>query len=245
VATILVRRSGALALAAVLGIAVSGRAASQATVDDIVLKNLNARGGLQRLRLITSIKQTGTLSMMGNEATLTVYSKRPNLLRQELKVNGQTVINGFDGLTPWIINPLIGATRAIIVSGPQADMIREQSEFDGPLVDYKSRGLAVSVEGVERSGDQVLLHLKLTSASQQVRHLYLDSTTYLDAKLTTEQDQMKLEQVFADYREVDGVQVPFVIRTMTNGVLQSEIKLTQVEFNVKMDDAMFRVPKGS
>jgi hypothetical protein len=245
VATVLVRRSGALALAAVFSIALSGRAAPQDTVDDVVLKNINARGGLQRLRLITSIRQTGTLSMMGNEAALTVYSKRPNLLRQEMKINGQTVINGFDGLTPWIINPLIGAARAIIVSGPQADMIREQSEFDGPLVDYKSRGLTVTVEGLETVGDQGLLHLRITSASKQVRHLYLDAVTYLDAKLMTEQQQMKLVQVFADFREVGGVQVPFVIRTLTNGVQQSEIKLNQVEFNVKMDDSLFRVPKGS
>jgi hypothetical protein len=245
VAAILLRRSGALALAAVLGMVVPGRAASQASVDDIVLKNLNARGGLERLRAITSIRQTGTLSMMGNQAALTVYSKRPNLLRQELKVNGQTVINGFDGLTPWIINPLIGATRAIIVSGPQADIIREQSAFDGPLVDWQSRGMTVSVEGLETAGDQALLHLKLTTASKQVRHLYLDSVTYLDAKLTTEQDQMKLEQVFDDYRDVGGVKVPFLVRTLTNGVQQSEIRVTQVEFNVKMDDAMFRVPKGS
>ena len=226
-------------------IAVSGGAAPQATVDDVVAKNLNARGGLLRLRGITTIKKTGTLSMMGNEAALTVYSKRPDLLRQEMKVNGQTVINGFDGVTPWIVNPISGATRPIIVSGPLAATIREQSEFDGPLVDYKSRGLTVSVEGVELAGEQGVVHLRLTSASKQVRHLYLDAATYLDAKLMTEQEQMKLEQVFADYREVDGIQVPFVIRTLVNGVQQSEIRLKQVEFNVKMDDTMFRVPKGS
>jgi hypothetical protein len=245
VLTVLARRSCAPALAAVFCIAMSGHATAQETVDDVVLKNLNARGGLQRLRLITSIRQTGTLSLMGSEAALTVYSKRPNLLRQEMRVNGQTVINGFDGLTPWLVNPLIGAVRPIIVSGPNADMIREQSQFDGPLVDYKSRGLTVSVEGLETAGEQALLHLRLTTPSQRVRHLYLDAVTYLDAKLMTEQEQMKLEQVFGDYREVDGVQVPFVIRTLTNGVQQSEIRLQQVEFNVKMDDAMFRVPKGS
>jgi outer membrane lipoprotein-sorting protein len=246
VGTFLARRSGAVALAAVFSLAVSGLAARQATVDDIIQKNLEARGGLARLRLITSIKQTGTLTMMGNEATLTIYSKRPNLLRQEMTVSGKQVINGFDGLTPWIINPLMGADRPILVSGPQADMIREQSEFDGPLVDYKAHGVAISVEGLEMAAeDQGLLHLKLTSPSKQVRHLYLDSVTYLDAKLMTEQQQMKLEQVFSDYRDVDGVKVPFMIRTLTNGIQQSEIKLTEVAFNVKMDDAMFRVPKGS
>ena len=92
---------------------------------------------------------------------------------------------------------------------------------------------------------EALIHLLVTPKTKQVRHLYLDSTTFLDVKMMTEQDKFKLEQEFDDYREVDGIQWPFRTRTSTNGVLQSEIKVEKVEFNVKMDDALFRVPKGS
>ena len=129
------RRVGALALAAICCVAAAGRGAPQATVDELVAKNLEAKGGLKRLRAVLSIKQTALLSMMGTQASMTIYSKRPNLVRQETKVAGQFVINGFDGVTPWIVNPLAGPPRPIVVSGPQADMIREQSEFDGPLVE--------------------------------------------------------------------------------------------------------------
>jgi hypothetical protein len=54
-----------------------------------------------------------------------------------------------------------------------------------------------------------------------------------------------VDQEFSDYRDVDGIQVPFMIRTSTNGVLQSEVRVQTVEFNVAMDDALFRMPKGS
>lgn len=248
--THLVRRWVAVVVAAVVGMAVAVRAAApQETIDDIVRKNLEARGGLARLRQITSIKQTGTMTMMGMPASrpvlMTIYSKRPNLVRQEMTVNGQLVVNGFDGATPWLINPFMGSTEPVIVSGPQADMIREQSAFDGPLADYRARGLTVAVEGLEASGDRTLVHLSLTSAAMPVRHLYLDATTYLDVRMTTEQDRVTLEQQFDDYRDVQGVKWPFRLRMLTNGLVQSETTLTQVEFNVKMDDAMFRVPKGS
>ncbi len=133
----------------------------------------------------------------------------------------------------------------MLVSGPQAAMIKEQSSFDGPLVDFRDRGITVSVEGLELANDRVLIHLLVTSKTKQVRHLYLDSTTFLDVKMMTEQDRFKLEQEFDDYRDVDGIQWPFRTRTSANGVLQSEIKVEKVEFNVKMDDALFRVPKGS
>jgi len=225
----------------------AGQSASQQqAVDDLVLKNLDAKGGLEKLKAITTIKQTGTLSMQGSEAALLIYSKRPNMQRQEISVAGKKIINGFDGLTAWIINPLVGAVRPIQVTGPQADMIREQSAFDGPLVDYKNQGVTIElVLGTEMMGDQKLIHLKLTSRTQQVSHLYLDAVTFLDAKMTIDTAQMKLDQQFWDYREQDGIKVPFLVRTIANGVLQSEMKLQSVEFNAPIDEAVFKMPKGS
>jgi outer membrane lipoprotein-sorting protein len=249
VETIPVRRSGALArtAAAVLICAVTAAgpaAAPQTSVDDVVGRNLAAKGGLARLKAVETIRQTATLSMMGSVAAMTVYSKRPNRLRQEIRVGTDLVVNAFDGETPWIINPMMGATRAVIVAGPQADQIKEQSAFDGPLVDYKARGVTVTVEGAESAGDRSLVHLKLVTRAKQVRHLYLDSETYLDARLTIEQEKMTLEQELSDYRDVDGIKVPFKVRTSVNGVAQSEITVLSVEFNVKLDDELFRMPKG-
>jgi outer membrane lipoprotein-sorting protein len=242
----MLRLTGALALAVVCLVGAGQSASQQQAVDDLVLKNLDAKGGLEKLKAITTIKQTGTLSMQGSEASLLIYSKRPNMQRQEISVAGKKIINGFDGLTAWIINPLVGAVRPIQVTGPQADMIREQSAFDGPLVDYKNQGVTIElVLGTEMMGDQRLIHLKLTSRTQQVTHLYLDAVTYLDAKMTIDTAQMKLDQQFWDYREQDGIKVPFLVRTIANGVLQSEMKLQSVEFNAPIDEAVFKMPKGS
>jgi len=241
-----VRRAGVLAIAFV-GLVAAVQAVPQNRVDDLVAKNLEARGGIDRLKDTFSIKQTATMTMpmMGTEkATTTVYLKRPNLMRQETRVGGKTVINAFDGETAWIVNPLLGSERPIIVSGPQAEMVKEQSSFDGPLVDYKSHGFILTAEGAETAGDRTLIHLKLVSATKQVRHLYLDSVTYLDAKLTTEQGQMKLDQEFLDYRLVDGRNEPHLIRTLMNGAVQSEIRIQKIEFNKEMDDSLFRIPKG-
>ena len=129
--TFLVRRSGALALAAVFCIAVPGRTAPQGTVDELVARNLAAKGGLARLKAVETIKQTATMTMMGTSVPMTIYTKRPNMVRQEMTVAKKTIINCFDGQTPWIINPLTGSPLPMLVSGPQAAMIREQSSSTG------------------------------------------------------------------------------------------------------------------
>ena len=253
------RRPFALALVASLSLVIAGQVSAQTatgaqaaaaptpalTLDEVITKNLDAKGGVARLKTIQTIKQTSRMTMQGMEVAVTVYSKRPNLLRQEASVGGQVVINAFDGQTPWMVNPLVGTPRPVTLSGVTADTIREQSSFEGPLVDYKNKPAVIELVGTEPLGGKTVYHLKLTTASKQVNHLYIDVATGLDVKLTTEADaRTKVDQEFSDYRDVEGIKVPFVIKTFLNGVEQSEIKVQTVQFNLPMDDSMFRMPKG-
>jgi len=231
-----------LALAAAGALAVS--VAAQQSVDDLIAKNLEAKGGAAKLGAVQSIKQVSQFTMSGMAATMTVYSKRPNRVRQEVKVGGQTVISAFDGVTTWIVNPMVGSDKPIAVTGPQADMLREQGDFDGPLVDYKAKGYTVELVGAEAFGERKVNHLKLVTPSKQTVHLYLDATTNLEVKRLTEVESLKLEQELGDYRPVEGVMIPFYIRLLVNGVQQSEMKVQSVQLNVTMDDAIFRMPKG-
>jgi outer membrane lipoprotein-sorting protein len=231
-------------LAVVVGASAVALAAPQ-SVDELVARNIEAKGGLARLREVRTIKQVSRMRTAdGMEATQTTFLKRPNLMRQEVSFGGQLVINAFDGVTPWIINPFAGPPRPIAISGPQADAIREQADFDGRLVDYHAKGYAIALAGAETMDGRRVHHLRITAPSKQLSHLYLDAATGLEVKETTAVDQAKLEQQFSDYRTVDGLTVPFLIRLLTNGVVQSEIRVQSVEFNVQVDDAIFRMPKG-
>jgi outer membrane lipoprotein-sorting protein len=239
-----------LVLALVLvasGVTLAGQATpqpSQLSVDELVARHLNALGGLDRLKDIQTMKKVAKVTMQGRQATTTMYFKRPNMSRQEVEVDGKTVINAFDGTTPWIINPLTGFNRPVTVSGAQAASIREDSSFDGPLVDYKSRGTIIDYVAKEPLGDGEAHHLRVTSASRQIRHLYLDATTYLEVKLAAEVERTKLEQLSSDYRDVDGVKVAHHLKTIVNGAVQAEMQLESVEFNLPIESALFRMPKG-
>jgi len=229
------------------GVTLAAQAATQQaqpSVDSIVTRHLDAMGGLDRLKDILTMKKVAKVTMQGRQTTTTMYFKRPNLSRQEVQIDGQTVINAFDGTTPWIINPLTGFNRPVTVSGAQAASIREDSSFDGPLVEYKSRGMIIDYVGREPLGEGEAHHLRVTSASRQVRHLYLDATTYLELKLAADVGGAKLEQLSSDYRDVDGVKVAHHLKTVVNGAVQAEMQLESVEFNLPIESALFRMPKG-
>ena len=237
------RRKLALGAAALMML-VAGPAVSAQTADEIVEKNLQAKGGLTRMRAIQSVRQTSRMSMQGMDGQIVMVSKRPNLMRQEMTIQGQTVIMANDGVNPWMINPFSGQSRAIILDGPLAEMTREQSAFDGPLVDYKERGSRLELVATEALGTAKVHHLKLTSKAGIVQHIYIDTTTMLDTLIVSETAGAgKLEQELLDYRDVEGIKVPFHVRTKTNGVVQSELKVEKVEFNAKIDDSVFKMPK--
>jgi outer membrane lipoprotein-sorting protein len=212
-------------------------------VDEIVGKSLDAMGGLDKLQDIQTMKKVAKVTMQGRQVTTTMYFKRPNMSRQEVQVDGQTVINAFDGTTPWIINPLAGFNRPVTVSGTQAASIREDAWFDGPLVDYKNRGTIIDYVAREPLGEGEAHHLRVTSASRQIRHLYLDATTFLELKLAADVGGAKLEQLSSDYRDVDGVKVAHHLKTVVNGAVQTEMQLESVEFNLPLETALFRMPK--
>jgi hypothetical protein len=134
--------------------------------------------------------------------------------------------------------------RAIVITGPQAQQTREQAAFDGPLVDYKAAGTTVAVEGFEVMGAVRVIHLRLTTAAGRRSDLYLDAGTWLDARLSMQSNQSRLDQEMSDYRDVDGIKTPFHIRTLANGVLQSELKVQAVDFHATIADSLFKVPKG-
>ena len=132
---------------------------SAQTVDDIVAKNLAAKGGADKLKGIQTMRLTGTISARDMTAPFTISSKRPNLARQETQMQGVSMVRGFDGTTPWMM--MSGQVREI--TGPEAQATREQADFDSPLVDYRAKGNTVELVGPETVDGVKVYHLKVTT----------------------------------------------------------------------------------
>lgn len=236
------RLAGALALTAT--IAVSATTPAQPSADDIVAKNLAARGGAEKLRGVTSVRTTGHMKSARGVATMTMWTKRPNSMRQEVVVDGRTSITAFDGTTLWVINPLAGpAAREL--TGPAALRAREQADdFDSVLLDYKDKGYSVDLVPSLEPGAPP--RLRVTKKNGRVQVMSLDPTTFLEQRITTELDQAGsttiVETQLTNYKPVDGMMVPFTIRQVINGQVQGEVTYDRVQFNLPLNDELFKMP---
>jgi outer membrane lipoprotein-sorting protein len=227
--------------------------AAAQTVDDLVAKNLQSRGGEAKLRAVQSMRISSSMSMQGMQLSMTMTQKRPNLMRQEVVIQDKTVVVAFDGQTAWTINPMLGSTTPQAIQGPQGEMTREGADFDGPLMDYKTKGSAIELikgdgpDGTEKLADGTKVYkLRVTRKGGQPRFLYLDAESGLERKMSTQMDQggqtHTIEIELTDYRPEEGLMVPHTIRNVMDGQPMMQMTVQKVEFNVPVEDAYFKMP---
>jgi outer membrane lipoprotein-sorting protein len=253
-------RAVAVLLAALL--TATNTAAAQ-SVDEIVAKNLKAKGGVERLKAMKTVKITGIVVTQGIELLMTTWAKRPNLVRREMqlpasgpgpgqekekqeKKDGPKLVNAFDGTTVWMINPMAGTEQAAEVTGPQADMTREDADFDGLLMDYKAKGRTVELVGAETIEGKNVHHLKITKKNGQVHHYFLDADTGLEMRTVTtvEQAGMKAEVTtdLSNYQQIDGLTMPFSMKQSMDGNPVAQVTIQKVEVNIPIEESIFKMP---
>jgi outer membrane lipoprotein-sorting protein len=223
--------------------ATTGLLAQAPGVDDLIARNLAAKGGVEKLRALTSVKMTGHIKGPAAAEPVTTWAKRPNFRRRENVREGQTFVLAFDGKTVWGINPLI-SSRPREITGPQADMTRQDADdFDSVLLDYKEKGRTIELVGTEPVQGVTMHRLRITSKTGQIQEIYLNAETMLESKMVMQVEQAGRKGIvaleFSNYKTIDGITLPLRIRQTFNGQPMTEVTYDSVQFNIPMDDALF------
>jgi outer membrane lipoprotein-sorting protein len=235
----------ALIAALLLGTA----AASAQTLDEIVAKNIEARGGLAKIKAIQSARMTGTMTMgQGMEAAMVLEFKRPRMVRQEFTLQGMTGVTAYNGKTGWQIMPFMGKKDPEPMSADDLKEMEDQADIEGDLVDWKEKGTKVELLGKEKVEGTDAWKLRVTLKGGTVKTEWLDADSFLEireeSKRKIQGNEMDFVTTIGDYKEVDGLMVPFSVVTKPKaGSGSQSITFKTVQFNVPVDAADFRMPE--
>lgn len=222
--------------------------ATAQTVDELIAKNVEARGGLDKMKSVQTMRMTGKMTMgPGMEAPVTLELKRPNSVRMEFTFQGMTGVQAWDGKSGWAISPFGGKTDPEPLSPEDAKEAEEQADMDGPLVDYKSKGHAVELVGKEKVEGSDAYKLKVTLKNGTVNYSYLDADSYLtikeESKRTVRGSEVEVESTIGDYKEVGGLLIPHSIQNGAKGRPEKQnIIVDKIELNPALDDSRFTMP---
>lgn len=224
-------------------------AAEPDTLEEVLGKHYEAIGGLEKWQGLDSCRLEGLVVMgEGIEAPFVMTYKRPQRSRMEITVNEMTRVQAFDGETAWMVVPFSGSSEPQILDDELIPMMREQSDFSGPLIDWESKGHAVELVGRVASDDGDLWHLGVTLADGGKRDYFVDAQTYLLARIeaTTEfmGDEIEVETILSDYKDVDGLTMAHSIWSGPRGAAEGQqLEILGIELDVEVEDEFFAVPE--
>jgi outer membrane lipoprotein-sorting protein len=219
------------------------------TADELVTKYIQARGGMEKIKTIQSMRMTGTMTTGQLDVPIVMLMKRPNLVRMEFEVQGVTGVRAYDGENGWALMPFLGTPDATPITGQELKEFGDQSDIDGGLVDYKAKGSTVELVGKEKVDGADAYKLKVTRKNGDVDTVFLDAVTYLqireEGQRTVQGSLKDFETKIGDYRDVEGLKFPYAIVSGVKGDTQHQnLTIQKVELNVPADASLFKMPRA-
>ena len=186
------------------------------TADELVAKNIQAKGGLDKIKAVQTYRMTGKLVAGGGfTGAVGQENLRPNLVRETFSFQGLTAVQAYDGTTGWQIQPFGGRKDPQLMGEDDLPDLLIDSDFDGPLVDYKEKGNTVEYLGHDVVDGDDALRLKVTLKSGNIIYYYLDPDTFLEIRKETQEFvRGSVKETVTDlgsYKAVAGVMYPYSI----------------------------------
>lgn len=216
------------------------------TVDQIISKYVQAIGGEATYRKLTSrvTRATFVIPDMQNLAgTAETYEKAPNKSLVVLNFPRLgTSREGYDGTAGWSQEP---QSEARVMTGAELASTKVDADF------YKEIRLRelfpkLTFKGTEKVGSKTTYKLEGVSKEGYSETMYFDVESGLlvrtDSTEETPEGKSVLEIHYDDYREIDGIRMPFAARHQSPE-LNILFRITEVRHNVPIEDAKFEKPR--
>jgi len=236
----------------------SGLASAQ-TADEIIDNYLETIGGKEKLSKVKAIHIKAKSNAQGMEIPVDIYMTDDGKQYITFELQGKKMVQlAFDGTTAWHTN-FMNMKNEKHNSEVTENLKRNSAgEFPNPFLNYKDKGFKVELIGKEEIEGTEAFKIKLTEHPvlkdgkevSKESYYYFDTENFVPivAEEEIKEGQFKgakVQQVFSDYQEVDGIYFPFSTMTKFNGMTGQGVKIDSIEINPQIDNNMFVFKENS
>lgn len=222
------------------------------TADELMRKVIEASGGEANIRKATSRVSKFAVDMenQGVQAHGTSYAKSPNKSATETTMTalGKTIATGFEYFDGTGGEELYSFAPVDRYTGKRLDDVKLGSDFYGGL-EWKSKYKKVDVTRVGKVGDEEAYIVTFEPEKGSKFTEYYSTKTFLLLKRegsipsSTSSVSTPYSITYSDYRDVDGIKLPFKTVSFSPGNGSVVTTLKEVKHNVLVDDALFKSRK--
>jgi hypothetical protein len=211
---------------------------SAQSLDEIV-KKYTVANKLDNVVNLKTIKITANMSVMGMELPMVMWMKNPNKIKTVTSINGQDMVQVFDGEKGYVINPMAGSMDPVEMTPDQVKQTLRSSMFQNYMDTYLKNG-QLTLAGEENVKDKPAYKLQATVEGGTVIDMFIDKSSYFLVKTATTSQGMTMESYPSDYTETNGVMIPMKTSTSAQG-MDILISFSKVEVDVPMEDSVFKI----
>lgn len=215
------------------------------SVDEVLAKYVDAVGGRAAQMRLSSRVTKGRVDVPGVSygGRLETYAKAPNKALTVMKFDTNVIRQCFDGKDGWEQSAQSGVRKS---TGEGLAAFARDAEFYG-AIRLKAQYESIKLLGKLKQGSSEAYLIEATPRGGSPEMFYFDTQSGLllrrDVTRPTRHGLVRAEVYLNDWREVDGVKLPFKLTQMLPG-LTFVFTLEEVRHNVEVDDAIFRRPPG-
>ena len=231
-------------IALIITFLVASAAGVQAqTLKDILDKHFKTIGQ-EKLAAVKTYSVKATMNQMGMEVPMEMKMKRPNKFRMEMEMQGQKMIQVYDGEKGWFVAPWISPEPQQL-EGAQLQQALDQADIDGELYHYAQKGHKAELMGKEQQDGVEVYNIKLTTKNGDVKNYYIDAESYIivkaSAKVSAMGQEVDVIQRMSDYKDIDGILMGTTIES-ESPMGTGRVVMNDIKFNEEMDDDTFKRP---
>jgi hypothetical protein len=253
--TVLLRTVAGWLLASVALAAHAAPAATQPpTVESIVARHVEARGGAAKLHAINVLHRSGRLVVPGMniELALTEWKTRTGDYRQDVTLQGLTAIQAYDGHEAWQVQPFSGRKDPSRMSEDEARAMSLGADFEFPFVDARAKGHTVEYLGLEDIDGTPAHALRVRLKSGDEATYWIDPDTWMVIRVlerhTIRGAEDTTETDLGEYQQVGGVWMPMTEEAGPKGsdsTQRQKMIYDRAEVNVPLATGLFSFPDPS
>lgn len=216
-------------------------------LEEIIAKHIEARGGADRWSAIENMKMTGRFTAFSVEEDWMAIKTNKGEYYSDLYLGKHHVIEAFDGEHGWTIDPWQDITYPRLLNATEENVFYQKAELMTPFLHYKEKGLLVELQGKEDLDGVEVFAIKLTRPNGHIEIWYLDAKSYLEYKRisiwTDFAYPSEAESYFEDFREVDGLVIPFY-EEKTFSQRHRVLMIDHIDLNIQLDEGLFKMAKS-
>ncbi|MEI7897391.1 MAG: hypothetical protein WCJ26_10185 [bacterium] len=214
-------------------------------LDEILSKYYQTMG-IDKMKEWKTITATGKFISQGMEIPGTSYMKRPDKIRFELEIQGNKMLRVFDGQAGWVVAPWSGTMDPQDMTPDEVKNMKEQTDFEGILYNWKEKGHKVELIGKEDMQGTPVYKIKAVLANGNIETHYIDAENFVTLKVSSvtkmQGNEVEGDSYPSNYKEVQGAMMPFAMESKYNGETGERMVIDKYEINAELSDSLFVKP---